>query len=504
MVRMCISSVFLLFLVLNVGAVTSVDTSPSALSRRDAALIAEAYHLRQSLGDTVWPGWSKISIPFLYVTAEYEYAIDFPKKLSGFHIMDQDVLLGRPMQARKRTLSRDLSATFDFQDVDAVVMGTPEELTKSLGSWVLTATHEMFHVLQHTRGSNEKKGGLGIGSEGDASWNINFPFPYKDNDVMNLIHLQSYLVYLAVTNTSKEDLNYNARTAVETIRVYKNFLNKISSAEPHYKYSQLQEWSEGIAFYTEYKIAEAAATTTYKPLAEFRHLQGFTTYQKVWTDEYKNRLFLAKHAGRAARSRTAFYHVGLGKGLLLDRLMPDWKTRYFSPGVWINDLLMIAVGQPVEMAVLDVGTAMPDFTLRDISGAEFSLNQFRGRPVLIDFWEVWCPPCVEEIPHLKALQQKYRDQGLIVLGITSGTESENVALLTEVLRKHGLNYSTLLDERGKVGKLYNVSGYPHLFLLDRNGKLVYDKIGYLRGEEADIEKQIKKAVSPPDVQNQQK
>lgn len=67
-----------------------------------------------------------------------------------------------------------------------------------------------------------------------------------------------------------------------------------------------------------------------------------------------------------------------------------------------------------------------------------------------------------------------------------------------------MNYSTLLDERGKVGKLYNVSGYPHLFLLDGDGKLVYDKIGYLRGEEAEIEKQIKKAVSPPDVQNEQK
>ena len=467
---------------------------PQPLSRRDAALIAEAYHLRHSLADKLWPGWSEITVPFLYITADYEYAIDFRKPLSGFLPLGKDALILRPVQVRKRTLPPNLAASFPIEGISAVVIGTPETLEKSPGGWVLTSGHEMFHVLQAARQKFDKVAALKLGPEADASWQLNFPFPYKDSDVMNLIHLQSYPIYLALTDSTGE-VKYNAGTAIEAIRVYKSFLRGLASGDQYYKYSQFQEWAEGIAFYTEYKLAEAAASDTYQPTEAFRQLDKFTSYKQVWDDEYKNRLFLTKHAGRAARSRTAFYHLGLGKGLLLDLLMADWKARYFAPGVWVNDLLMTALGQPVELPVLKAGAITPDFKLATTNGDLNSLSQYRGKIVLLNFWEPWCPPCVQEIPHLKALQQKYKSHGLVVLGITSGKDQEGSAKLGEFLRTHKLNYPTFLDQRGGTGTLYNVKGYPHVFLIDRSGRLVYEKTGYLTGDEVELEKVLQNSLS---------
>jgi len=74
----------------------------------------------------------------------------------------------------------------------------------------------------------------------------------------------------------------------------------------------------------------------------------------------------------------AFYHLGLGKGLLLDRPMPDWKTRYFAPGVWLDDLVFAALGQPDEVPAVTVGAVAPNFNLTDTAGRAVSLSQYRG------------------------------------------------------------------------------------------------------------------------------
>ena len=60
----------------------------------------------------------------------------------------------------------------------------------------------------------------------------------------------------------------------------------------------------------------------------------------------------------------------------------------------------------------------PDFKLLDIQGKEVSLSQFRGLPVILDFWATWCPPCRMSIPELVKIQEKYKDKGLVILGLS--------------------------------------------------------------------------------------
>ena len=470
------------------------------LSPKDALLIAEAYHLRESLGDKLWPGWTEVPAPFIYITTEYEYAIGFPRTLIGFEQSGRNELLGKSVQVRKRVFPSTLAASFPWEGVATVAIGTPEAMKRSPGEWVLTAAHEMFHVLQAARGEVQKLAALKLGPETDASWQLNFPFPYADADVMQLIHLQSYPVYLALMDKTESDLKYDAGTAVEAIRVYKSFLQRRSPETAFFSYSESQEWKEGIALYTEYKLAEAAAASGYEPIKGFQQLENYKGYQQLWSEHYKDQIFLVKHAGRAAKSRTAFYHLGLGKGLLLDRLMPGWKTRYFAPETWLNDLLFAALGQPGELVSLKKGQVTPAFRLSSTAGQAVSLEQYRGKVVLLDFWQTWCAPCLEEIPYLKSLAEKYREQGLVVLGITTSGDANEKKKLEEIVRTYGVNYPTLLDEKGVVAGVYNVSGYPHTFILDRSGRLVYDRNGYWSGKEIELEKEIQEALLRVDTQ----
>ena len=465
-----------------------------ALSREDSIRIAEVYNLWKSVGDSIWPGWTKVPVPMLYITSDYEYAIGFPKSLTGFQPHEQSPLINQPVQTRKRVLDPTLSASYPIDGVNAVVIGTPAALEKSSGEWVLTVTHEMFHVLQYSRGAGEKIKALSLGPESDASWQLNFPFPYKNADVMRLVHLQGYSTFLALNSADESDMKYNTGAAVEAIRVYQSLLRGQPPDDKNYKYSQFQEWTEGIAFYTEYKMAEAAASANYQPTKEFERLPDYKSYRQIWDDGYKGRIYLVKHAGRAAQSRTTFYHLGLGKGLLLDRIMPDWKTRYFASSVWINDLLMTALGQPVEIQTLSAGMAAPDFNLPDAAGKSVSLNQYRGKVVLIDFWQTWCPPCVEELPYLISLQEKYANRGLVIIGVTDRLDHDGMAQWREFLRTTKISYPTLTDEKGVIAARYNLSGYPHKFIIGRDGRLFYDTRGFHRGSEVEIETQILKAL----------
>jgi hypothetical protein len=320
-----------------------VDGAPAGsaqeLAAREKVLIAEAYSLWSAVADEIWPGASALKAPFVYVGEHHEYAIGFPGALMGFRQAGDSLPDQRSIQVRKRTLDRDLSASFPLEGIPAVVMGSPKALGKSLGNWVITAGHEMFHVFQAANGAYGKAAELQIGPKGDSSWHLSFPFPYSNADVMRLIHLQGYLVWLATQSSSTGEARYNIGTAVDAARVYRSLLGQLRTDEKAYRYSQYQEWNEGVAAYVEYRLAQKAAHGGYQPTKGFSSLSSFQRYEDLWNEVYESRPFLAKHAGRAAKSRTAFYHLGFGKALALDKADPGWKQRYFSPGIWLDDLL---------------------------------------------------------------------------------------------------------------------------------------------------------------------
>jgi len=113
-----------------------------------------------------------------------------------------------------------------------------------------------------------------------------------------------------------------------------------------------------------------------------------------------------------------------------------------------------------------------DFTLSDLQGKAWHLQELRGRVVLVNFWATWCPPCRKEMPDLDALYNKFKDQGFVVLAISD----EEAAKVSPYLAEHKVSYPVLLDPGRKVNDLFIVEGIPKSFVYDRSGKMVAQSI----------------------------
>lgn len=119
------------------------------------------------------------------------------------------------------------------------------------------------------------------------------------------------------------------------------------------------------------------------------------------------------------------------------------------------------------------GQILPDFSYTvDLEGKPISLADYRGKVVLIDFWATWCPPCLAEIPNIKAVYEKYHDEGFEVIGISFDMEE---AALRRFVKENELPWRQIFDGKGRestLKKQYGIGPIPAPFLLDREGKVI--------------------------------
>jgi peroxiredoxin/outer membrane lipoprotein-sorting protein len=135
-----------------------------------------------------------------------------------------------------------------------------------------------------------------------------------------------------------------------------------------------------------------------------------------------------------------------------------------------------------------VGKQAYDFSLSNLNGNNVALSDYRGKVVLIDFWATWCAPCRKAHPHIQALYDQYKDEGLVVLGINN--ESKQKA--AQYMEENGYTFPTLLDLDRSVQAQYQVSAIPNVFVIDRNGNVAANLIGYRTKEQ--VEAAIKEVL----------
>lgn len=149
------------------------------------------------------------------------------------------------------------------------------------------------------------------------------------------------------------------------------------------------------------------------------------------------------------------------------------SRRGFSPGsiVLLIGILAVVVVIGVQLArrnaTQPTSGPAPDFTMPLYGeGREFRLSDQRGKIVIVNFWGSWCAPCREEAPELQAVAQRYADQGVIVVGVNfRDTEGSALAFLDEF----DLTYPNGIDLGERITEIYNVTGAPETFVIDRNG-----------------------------------
>ena len=138
------------------------------------------------------------------------------------------------------------------------------------------------------------------------------------------------------------------------------------------------------------------------------------------------------------------------------------------------------VGAPASASAAE---AAAPFSIRGLDGKALRLSDFRGQPVVLDFWATWCAPCRASMPHLAGIQERYHGEGLVVLGLSVDEAGPAVvrrfAERLKIRFRLGMADEKLLDQYGPIRQI------PTTFFINRRGEVVRRTVGYLDAETLD-------------------
>ena len=327
-------SLAVVFAVLLMAPGSQAQDTPR-LREADRIRIAEAFKIGGHLSNRLWKNWDKAPFAVLLVTSETEFLIHHPKPSNDFALVGHDSLLRSDVYYRKRVFATNLLATFPaVGGVPTIVIGQPENTSKKNSTdWVITLLHEHFHQLQYSQPDYYADVNALELSGGDQSgmWMLNYPFPYSAVDVKEQFGRVSRLLAEAVQSKGPRELRSKVAAYLEARRT---FIAMLTPAD--YKYFSFQVWQEGVARYTELRVAEIAART-YRPSRAFRALADYKSLKEIAKETRQRILKELTTLQLDEYQRVAFYPLGAGEAMLLDRKNPSWKLRYFSAKFYLEE-----------------------------------------------------------------------------------------------------------------------------------------------------------------------
>ena len=150
------------------------------------------------------------------------------------------------------------------------------------------------------------------------------------------------------------------------------------------------------------------------------------------------------------------------------------KRLFCLLGLIFSAYAVSATAEPTGPAV---GTIAPDFKARNlVTGDDVTLSSQRGKVVILTFWASWCAPCKREIPILEGAQRAVGKDNLVVFAVSYRDTQAALAAIKKPASNWQINVMT--DPNTRVASLYSVSKIPHLFMIDREGKVVANHLGY--------------------------
>lgn len=142
-----------------------------------------------------------------------------------------------------------------------------------------------------------------------------------------------------------------------------------------------------------------------------------------------------------------------------------------------------------------------DVPIAKLDGGTFKLADYRGKVLIVDFWATYCPPCVKQAPQLAALNERYRDRGLAIVGLTSD-EKDQQKLVEEFIKKAGINYAIGYDNSWLSTAFLKgteddtgAPPIPQLFVLSRDGRVIEHLIGEQPGRIEYLEKVVNEQLN---------
>ncbi|WP_316835085.1 TlpA disulfide reductase family protein [Pedobacter nutrimenti] len=137
-----------------------------------------------------------------------------------------------------------------------------------------------------------------------------------------------------------------------------------------------------------------------------------------------------------------------------------------------DSLMMKHHQEKMERTSEMIGKVAPSFELFDIYGTKYTLQNLKGKVIVLNFWFAGCEPCKEEMPELNRLKEKYKDKGVVFLAIGR----DNADRIKDFLKTNNFNYTLLCDGK-KTIDAYQVFGFPTSMVIDKSGLVSYSQLG---------------------------
>lgn len=139
-------------------------------------------------------------------------------------------------------------------------------------------------------------------------------------------------------------------------------------------------------------------------------------------------------------------------------------------------------------AAQETGEMAPDITVQKLDGTDVKLSSLRGKPVFLNFWATWCPPCVGEMPHFEALYPKYQDQ----IQFLAVSQDGNRNTVDSFIADKGYTFPVAWDSNQQAGQTYGIQAIPTSVLIDAEGKIIDIHVGGMSAGQ--LEAFLQKAV----------